>query len=1261
MDPELVRGLSRRSLGSPLVLQELVRALLDSGRLLPHWGRWNLEGGLEEILELPGGVLGVLVHRLADLPPVTGAILNAAAALGVRFELEPLARICGVEGDEVARAIAEATQAQLVERRGAGYNFVHDRVREALLSRQSQEDVAALHRRIADVVEGLPERSDAHIYAIARHRIRGGADSETLYGACRAAGMVALRNHAYEEAFGWLERAHHVAGAADPALEEALAEACSHTARLGKAVEYLESALSRTGEPVKRARLRASLARVHYSNFDTVRAVQEGRAGLSELGWGYPRGTLAQVGSILWNWGVAFFMSRTGWRFGTARGHELERFRTVVQLYYTLGHVSYFKNRPVQLLQFAFGASYAAYRVGPSRELTLYYSSNALIRALLGLPSRASHYARKAVELARDLRDPTLMAHCLEFQALATSLAGDCLAAEDMTRCCLQDHGLWLDSQEYFNSSFDLVFNLRLRGYYREALHWMREAIHKSETSAPHLSHAVQSLASGGILAALGRSAEGLQDLERFRSILAPKERFRRAIYLQQLLLFFLEHGEFGTPFEEAIQEHGTLGMGPVLCPFHLREFYVLQAYGRLAQAEAAPTSSRGPALRLLLAALRELRRAARVSVVASHRWVIEGAYEELRGRRPRAMKHFARAETLARRIDNPWVLYEVARRQARILQSEGNSRAALREARRAFELAEEHGWVFRARGVRTEFGLHHGSTVQATRSVSQSPHASRHHRLLDALLEVSLTSPTRFDARVVLDRIVTILGAERAFLFVVGEHGQLNQVAGRDSRGADLEELTGYSRTLVERVRATGAPQVIGAGEPGPDSGSASIMVHGLRSLMAVPLKVGERLLGIVYLDNRLARGMFTEEDVDILMALANQIAVGMETARAAQLEIAVETESRQRKLAEALGRLTHALTATLIPREVLSNLLQGLADFLPYETAMATWRPPGSGEDLTLVARAGGEPVEDPAAVQRLQQGGTIRCPLIDDSGALVLKGPALTGEHADLLSVVALQASVALRNAQLHHEVVDAYARLSESEAQLIQSSKMAAVGQLAAGVAHELNNPLGAVLLGLDMARMRLKSDPDVAGQQLNTARNAALRARSIVEKLLFYSREQRAPAREVDLNQVARDTMELLNHPLQLDKVQVTLELGETAPVLANQNELQQVITNLILNARDAVLEAGAAAREIRLTTGRDDHVWLEVQDRGPGIPPELQARIFDPFFTTKPVGKGTGLGLSLSSQIVLRYHGTLTVRSNPEGGTIFRVQLPRVP
>jgi signal transduction histidine kinase/CheY-like chemotaxis protein len=235
----------------------------------------------------------------------------------------------------------------------------------------------------------------------------------------------------------------------------------------------------------------------------------------------------------------------------------------------------------------------------------------------------------------------------------------------------------------------------------------------------------------------------------------------------------------------------------------------------------------------------------------------------------------------------------------------------------------------------------------------------------------------------------------------------------------------------------------------------------------------------------------------------------------------------------------------------------------------------------------------------------------------------------------------------------------------QSKLLQAEKMAALGQLVSGIAHELNNPLTAImgyaqlLLGHGLGQSQLSEAKKVYQQ--------AERARRIVKNLLYFARENKPERTRVDLNEIVERTLALRSYELKVENIHVESELDSNLPhTMADPYQLQQVVLNLLVNAEQALLEErGQGSVRIRTshsayrpgshTPGR---ILLEVSDDGPGIPPVIASRIFEPFFTTKPAGVGTGLGLSIVYGIVQQHGGEVTFENQPRAGVKFVVELP---
>jgi len=228
------------------------------------------------------------------------------------------------------------------------------------------------------------------------------------------------------------------------------------------------------------------------------------------------------------------------------------------------------------------------------------------------------------------------------------------------------------------------------------------------------------------------------------------------------------------------------------------------------------------------------------------------------------------------------------------------------------------------------------------------------------------------------------------------------------------------------------------------------------------------------------------------------------------------------------------------------------------------------------------------------------------------------------------------------------------------QLIQSEKMSAIGQLVSGVAHELNNPLAGIsaFAQLLLAEKRFPPDQRTAAE---TIYSEARRASRIVQNLLTFARQHKAEKVPTQLNQVLDDTLELRGYELRVRGIDVRREYDESIPeTMADAHQLQQVFLNLITNAEQA-MEQREGQHHHRLTVRTrlsTEAIRIEVEDTGPGIPPNLIERIFNPFFTTKPTGSGTGLGLSISLGIVREHEGRIWAENAPQQGARFVVELP---
>ncbi|MEW6280063.1 MAG: AAA family ATPase, partial [Candidatus Eremiobacterota bacterium] len=944
---ELVQVIHRRSQGNPFAVGEFVRAMLDEGLLRPCWGRVLFESTGLERLKLPVDVLQLVIKRLEVLRPESLQVLRHAALLGTRFSLDVLRPALG-EG--VDRAIAEASGLQLVERAGlSDYTLVHDRVREALLENVDPEHHREMHRRLALALE---RATPPDPFALARHYGLGFVTGQRVFETCYQAGLRALRQYGYEAGYDFLRTAG--SALSEPPLEhrsgffEAFGEACDRTRRTAEALQALESALQAEVNPTRRARLELRLSQVALPGLDRASSRTAVNRALRTAGLRVPGGGLRSLAGAVTcglRWLAGDLLGRSR---GCSEG-DREGLRTSAQILAHSALVGYFEMDYPGMLEAGFRAALLSQRLGPSREAVRSYCDLMLLFNLLHVPRLSRLYAYKALELARRLGDPVALARTLVFRALGTHLEGRPVESERLLVRHLEEQRTWLDMQEFMLAATDLCWNLEMRGYTREALQWQCRARSAAELSAGASGQlwdlATLDAYAVSLLATLGQPREALECLQQARERMPEGSVLVACNLYGHAVRYHVEQGELGEPLEQVLADFHRMNLSPYCLHLHRRHFYVFQAEARQAQCEAFEGPPPREALRRFERAVNELRMASRPPVLGAYWLVFRAALERLRGHPRRALGRLEQAQRRAAELDAPALAFAVCRERALLYRDLDRAGPCQREVDIAWHLADRHGWLQRARRLLRELPLGMStrrtsrSGSSALRETGAASERVRSDRLLEALRHLSLASaqvlhPLR-QARMVLDQLLRLLNAERAFLFLSGPEG-LRMAAGRDAWGHNLDDRLDYSSRVLDEVLRTGQPVVLAGTEQGQALGSESVVLHGLRSVLAAPLLLKEEPIGVVYLDNRLVRGAFTEDDFDTLRAVASHVAVAVETARATELEVRWELEQEQRRLAERMRDLTADLAASLDPEQILARLLESLDREVPCPSAL-------------------------------------------------------------------------------------------------------------------------------------------------------------------------------------------------------------------------------------------------------------------------------------------------------------------------------------
>jgi diguanylate cyclase (GGDEF)-like protein len=957
VEEKFVAQIAARSDGNPFAVIEYVRAVLDAGLLRPHWGKCFVDReGLDD-LHLPDDVLDLIAARLDRLDPTTRAFISAAAVMGVSFQPSVLADACGLEPEGAAAALDEALRHRLIERVAADEcSYVHNRIREVVLSRIDDGETRLLHQGIAETLDRSQDSDSVTIYSRARHYAAGThRDPSRVYSANAEAGRTAVHEHVVHDALTFLDEAARAATAAEIALDSDFLSlyglALSRVGQFGDACGRFQSALDAESSPHKRARILCEVGWARFGLHEYDASLEVANRGMRELGFACPQNAFLRALLAAGGFTLGLLCGMTGLGRGTASGLKREEYRIFGDLSNVAARASYVCRSPRSVLTIGLRSLYTFNRLGVSAELARNYSSLGLLATVVKMPRRADKIFARLLAMSDHL-DPMTRAEIRADRTLAIYLRGQTLRSLDPYRRLLLEEGNWLSALTYNLSARILISNLHLQGYDRDAMHWydvlLRRMQAATEAANPDVVEGtdgerwLQHLYVTVVPTVLGEAVEQRRELSALKKAFAESEGnpLERSHVANPLTQVYTEIGELGPPIEETIAAFEAVA-SPGLTTHIDRHFWVMKSYARLEQLRHAPEGQRAEARKRADRAITQLGKVdTGDELIAAHLCVIQASLLQICGEGKKARHVLQRAEDASALADSPWIRFEIQRIRARLLGAEGKDAGARREASLALALAEHEGWLLRSRIIREEFGLDEGYALSesalhhTSTTTGRSGGTTAEKRQLEALLQLNAAASTELEprkvVRVALDEIVRILGAERAMLFLCEEDGSPTLFSGRDSQRADLINVDNYASTIVERaIRERNAVVVTGT-EQGEALGSESAVIHELRSIMASPLEFEGKLLGIIYLDSTLAKGFFTTDDLDILRALSSTISASINTARAAQLEVSIQGEQRERALAEALRDSMMELSAVTEPQALLTKLLQILGDRL-------------------------------------------------------------------------------------------------------------------------------------------------------------------------------------------------------------------------------------------------------------------------------------------------------------------------------------------
>jgi signal transduction histidine kinase len=552
------------------------------------------------------------------------------------------------------------------------------------------------------------------------------------------------------------------------------------------------------------------------------------------------------------------------------------------------------------------------------------------------------------------------------------------------------------------------------------------------------------------------------------------------------------------------------------------------------------------------------------------------------------------------------------------------------------------------------------------------------------------------------LTAVTEVTGHELASLHLLSPDGQtlvLRAERGLSAKLRKVNEALPMGEGLIGSVAARGRPLVVDDVVASPDllrTARPVVEADQIRGFVCVPIRARERVLGTLSL-GRQTPDPFVPEEVDLLESVADQIGMALDNA-----SLFRESE-RRRVAAERFAEVGRLLSQSLDFREVAQLVADNVLTLLNADVAILFRLEPHSG-DLAAIAFAGGVPptlpkdlvlaagtsvsglavrdqcpvatpdlLADPrvtltpefrAAIEQATYRAVLAVPLVVKDrvvGTLGIGGPAgrvFDPEEVRLAQALADQAAIALENSRLYSDLRAAIDRLKTSQQRVVETERLRAVGELASGVAHHLNNILAVILLRMQLL-LPTVPDPEIR-RALELVEEETREGAHIVNRLQAFTQ---APAlAAVDLNQLVRDVLDLVRPRWEQEAstrerpIRVRLDLAEIPLVSGESAGLRQVLLNLLWNSVDALPEGGTITVK---TWEAEDRVYCSVADTGIGMLEDVRQRALEPFFTTKGP-KRSGLGLSVSYGIVERHGGELSIFSEPGHGTVITFRLPHL-
>lgn len=952
---EDVRTLSdfvfRKSKGNPFFAIEVLKQLVTDGALIHSRGAWEFRSDELAKSEIAGTIIDIIIKRISLLEAREVEVLSYAAAIGRKFSIELLFELAAhIPKDIIVAIVDRCVELQLLERdlqEKGKILFVHDRIREAFYRNIDDNSIRTLHLKIARTLESFHKNAiDAVLFDLAYHYIKSG-DPEKSLAYALPAGLRAMEHYANEEALRYLNiTAALLDGGPDAGVEtlllcrQKIGEINLRIGRNDEGIAIFNHILTMPMDDSRRAEIYMQLCLAFFNKGAWKECEENARVGLALLGENLPvknpRFALSLAREII----VHIIRNIVPFR-GKARegGADTENIRRIIWFYlrlnyaYLLGNnkITYFIRSTLRMLHLSES------RLGPSRELGMTLAGYASLCMAIPLFARSRRYHEKALELRRKLKDEWGMAQSLQFMGFGAQWSGDAkkgleyneqahnrfMRIGDIWEMAMCQNGFsagyyylsdyeksiqasmnWLDTSIRIRDSFgestsmaNLAWANTELGNHDQARQWAGKGLALSESRNYMFEYCLNATYFGYLNTITGNYHEAIQLLEKARRL------------------------DMSTDFLKAYTS--------ILYP------YLADAY-RLDYLSRRPHLARG----VSRAFARKLRKACLQALRKTRQWKLNrpaalrsmAQYCALTGSYRRAERFFLKS---IREADATERRFELARsflEYGEFLASRGLMEAAMSKWTTANRIFVEINARFFARKASDLLGIH-GADSSRRASIMER------QRLLSIIkLSQDVSSILNINELldVILSKAVEVTGARRGFLFLRDQlSAELRIAATREIQQHDKDDV--FSHSIVNEVyRNDRIVLTTNAARDERMLDYESVAEYGLKSVLAIPIKFHDRLMGVCYLDNPLSSGVFTDEDADLLRVFMSQAAIAIENAQLYQ-NLEKKVEERTRELSSAYSKLDRAYSiikddlshARIIHETIFPRNLESLGGF--------------------------------------------------------------------------------------------------------------------------------------------------------------------------------------------------------------------------------------------------------------------------------------------------------------------------------------------